>query len=165
MTLEMKRATRLAASKIFAPDALVPIRGSLSGVVFTNGCFDLLHSGHVAYLEQARALGGALIVALNTDRSVAELKGPTRPLNPLQARMIVLAALESVDYVTWFDEPTPLALIQRLQPEWITKGGDWAPESIVGAQEARAWGGSVKSLPFLAGHSTTATIAKARTFP
>ena len=105
-------------------------------LVFTNGVFDVLHRGHVTYLAQARALGSALIVALNSDASARRLgKGTDRPVNPLQDRMALIAALESVEYVTWFDEDTPLRLIMAIRPEVLAKGGDWPIGKIVGAQE------------------------------
>jgi rfaE bifunctional protein nucleotidyltransferase chain/domain len=150
--------------KIKSPAALaaalrrLPARGRR--VVFTNGCFDLLHKGHVDYLERARRLGSHLIVAVNSDDSVRRLKGPARPVNPLADRLEVLAALESVDFVTWFDADTPLEVIVRLQPALIVKGGDWKPERIVGGREARAWGGRVRSLAFVEGRSTTAIIER-----
>lgn len=131
-------------------------------VVFTNGCFDLLHKGHVTYLEQARKLGSALVVALNSDKSVKRLKGPERPLNTLADRLEVMAALECVDYVTWFEEDTPLEVILALRPKVLVKGGDWKPEQIVGAAEVLSWKGKVKSLPYVAGRSTTELIEKAR---
>jgi rfaE bifunctional protein nucleotidyltransferase chain/domain len=131
-------------------------------VVFTNGCFDLLHKGHVTYLERARRQGELLVVALNSDESVARLKGPERPLNRLADRLEVLAALESVDYVTWFEEDTPLELIRVLKPDVLVKGGDWPVERIVGASEVLARGGKVRSLPYIEGHSTTRLIEKAR---
>lgn len=129
-------------------------------IVFTNGCFDLLHRGHVEYLERARRLGDLLIVALNTDASVRKIKGPTRPVNPLQDRARVMAALACVDYVTAFGEPTPLQCILKLKPKYIVKGGDWKPAQIVGAREARNWGGRAKSLPYLKGRSTTAILKR-----
>lgn len=129
-------------------------------IVFTNGCFDLLHPGHTAYLEKARRLGDVLVVALNADESVRRLKGPTRPINALADRLQVIAALESVDFVTWFDQDTPRELICLLQPHWITKGGDWKLEQIVGVTEARAWGGRGKSLPFVADQSTTQIVKR-----
>lgn len=131
-------------------------------MVFTNGCFDLLHPGHVHYLERARSLGDILVVALNTDASVRRLKGPSRPLNSLEDRMRVIAALESVDFVIAFDDDTPLDTILRLQPNLIVKGGDWKISDIVGAREALSWGGKAKSLPFITGKSTTSLIARAR---
>jgi len=130
--------------------------------VFTNGCFDLLHKGHVTYLEKARALGDLLVVALNSDASVKSLKGSDRPINTLADRLEVIAALESVDFVTWFDENTPLELICLLKPKLLVKGGDWKTSDIVGAQEVLTWGGKVRSLPYVEGKSTTQIIAKAR---
>ena len=129
-------------------------------VVFTNGCFDLLHKGHVTYLEKARKLGDVLVVALNGDQSIQKLKGIHRPINPLPDRLEVIAALESVSYVTWFDQDTPLNLICALKPDVLVKGGDWVKDQIVGAQEVIAWGGKVKSLQYVEGHSTTQMIAR-----
>jgi D-beta-D-heptose 7-phosphate kinase/D-beta-D-heptose 1-phosphate adenosyltransferase len=129
-------------------------------IVFTNGCFDILHAGHVTYLEKAKKLGHILIVALNTDASTRRLKGPTRPVNPLQDRARVVAALESVDYVTWFDEDTPLKLIQKFNPDILVKGGDYQTKSIVGYEHVTQSGGKVKVLPFLDGRSTTGIIQK-----
>ena len=133
-----------------------------SKVVFTNGCFDILHAGHVAYLEKARALGDILIVGINTDDSVKKLKGPTRPINPLADRSQVVAALESVSFVTYFSEETPLALIKRIMPEVLVKGGDYVAKDIVGYTEVTESGGKVKILPFVRGKSTTSIIEKAR---
>src|SRR5690606_10293101 len=131
--------------------------------VFTNGCFDLLHRGHVTYLARARALGAALIVALNTDASVRRLgKGEDRPINPLADRLAVIAALGSVDLVTWFDEDSPIERINEIRPEVLVKGGDWTPENIVGAPEVRSWGGSVHSIAFEHERSTTALLEKVR---
>jgi rfaE bifunctional protein nucleotidyltransferase chain/domain len=133
-------------------------------LVFTNGCFDILHRGHVTYLAQARALGAALVVGVNTDESVRrQNKAPDRPVNTLADRMAVLAALESVSLVLPFDEDTPLQLILGLRPDVLVKGGDWPPESIVGAPEVLAWGGQVHSIPFIHQRSTTALIEKIRT--
>ena len=132
-------------------------------LVFTNGCFDILHRGHAAYLAQARALGAGLVLALNTDDSVRRQgKGSDRPINTLADRAAVAAALESVDWVTWFDEDTPAALIELIKPDILVKGGDWQPENIVGAKETLARGGSVHSIPFLYQTSTTKTLAKIR---
>lgn len=129
-------------------------------IVMTNGCFDILHAGHVSYLKRARALGDRLIVAVNTDRSVKALKGPTRPVNPLEARMEVLAALDCVDYVVPFDEDTPQRLIARILPDVLVKGGDYTVEQIAGHKEVQANGGQVVVLPFLPGYSTTSIIEK-----
>ena len=132
-------------------------------LVFTNGVFDILHRGHVTYLAQARALGASLLVAANSDASARRLgKGDDRPINRLEDRMAVLAALQAVDLVTWFDEDTPLALILACRPDVLVKGGDWMPEAIVGAKEVIAWGGSVHAIPFLFERSTTATLNKIR---
>ena len=132
-------------------------------LVFTNGCFDILHRGHATYLAQARALGASLVIGVNTDDSVKRLgKGEDRPVNCLADRMAVLAALDSVSLVTWFDEDTPLELIRLVQPDVLAKGGDWAPEKIVGADFVRARGGSVHSIPFRFERSTSALLAKIR---
>lgn len=132
-------------------------------LVFTNGCFDVLHRGHVTYLAQARALGRSLLVAVNTDASVQRLgKGVDRPINNLDDRMAVLAALESVSMVTWFDEDTPLSRILEAHPDILVKGGDWPVERIVGAREVLGWGGQVRSIPFVHDRSTTALVDKIR---
>jgi len=132
-------------------------------LVFTNGVFDILHRGHVAYLARARALGASLLVALNSDASARRLgKGPDRPLNRLEDRCAVIAALQAVELVTWFDEDTPLQLIRAARPEVLVKGGDWPPDMIVGAEEVKSWGGSVHSIPFEHQRSTTALISRIR---
>ena len=132
-------------------------------LVFTNGCFDILHRGHVTYLAQARALGAALIVAVNSDASVKRLgKGDDRPVNPLADRMALLASLECVTLVTWFDEDTPLLRILECRPDVLVKGGDWPVEKIVGYAETMGWGGEVHSIPFLHERSTTALLEKIR---
>ena len=129
-------------------------------VIFTNGCFDILHAGHTRYLSEARKLGDVLVLALNSDRSVRALKGEMRPIVPEAERAEVLAALSAVDYVTVFDEMTPLALIEFLRPDVIVKGGDWAEKDIVGADAVRTWGGQVAVMPELEGASTTNIIEK-----
>ncbi|HEX2488931.1 MAG TPA: D-glycero-beta-D-manno-heptose 1-phosphate adenylyltransferase [Blastocatellia bacterium] len=129
-------------------------------VVFTNGCFDLIHPGHVRYLQEARRLGDALIVALNSDRSVRELKGEKRPILDQNERAEVMAALGCVDYVTIFDEPTPRLVIAELLPDVLVKGGDWGADRIVGRDEVEAAGGEVLSLPFIEGCSTTDLIER-----
>ena len=132
-------------------------------MVFTNGVFDLLHRGHATYLAQARALGQSLVVAVNSDASVRRLgKGDERPVNALADRMAVVAALESVSMVTWFEEDTPLERILACRPDHLVKGGDWAPDRIVGAREVRGWGGEVHSIPFLHQASTTALLERLR---
>lgn len=129
-------------------------------VVFTNGCFDILHAGHVGYLEQARQLGDRLIVAVNSDASVRRLKGKGRPINPVERRMTVLAGLESVDWVVCFDEDTPESLLTRLQPDILVKGGDYRKEQVVGWEIVESYGGEVRSLDFLDNCSTTAIVQK-----
>jgi rfaE bifunctional protein nucleotidyltransferase chain/domain len=133
-------------------------------LVFTNGVFDILHRGHVTYLEEARAFGQALVVALNSDASARRLgKADDRPVNSLEDRLAVIAALESVALVTWFDEDTPLARILECRPEVLAKGGDWPVEKIVGAKEVTGWGGQVRSIAFRHERSTTGLLAKIRT--
>ena len=151
-------------AKICPPEALPQRLATLPRpLVFTNGCFDILHRGHVSYLAQARALGASLIVALNTDASVRRQgKGDDRPINPQTHRAAVLAALASVDLVTWFDDDTPATLIEQIKPDVLVKGGDWAIDKIVGAADTLARGGQVHSIPFLFDTSTTATLNKIR---
>ncbi|MCD8479905.1 MAG: D-glycero-beta-D-manno-heptose 1-phosphate adenylyltransferase [Candidatus Cloacimonetes bacterium] len=129
-------------------------------VVFTNGCFDILHAGHVLYLEEARALGDLLIVGMNSDSSVKRLKGSSRPINPERERAIVLAALEAVSYVCVFEEDTPYNLIESLKPDILVKGGDWQIEDIVGSDIVLAKGGQVRSLSFTDGLSSSNVITK-----
>jgi D-glycero-beta-D-manno-heptose 1-phosphate adenylyltransferase len=132
-------------------------------LVFTNGVFDILHRGHVTYLAQARELGKSLILALNSDASVRRLgKGEDRPINKLDDRLAVAAALASVELVTWFEEDTPLALIVGSKPDVLVKGGDWPIEQIVGAAEVMGWGGKVHSISFEHARSTTSLVAKIR---
>ena len=132
-------------------------------IVFTNGVFDILHRGHVTYLAEARALGLSLAVALNSDASVRRLgKGDDRPINALADRMAVIAALESVSLVTWFEEDTPLARILECRPERLVKGGDWAVDKIVGAPEVQGWGGTVHSIAFRHERSTTRLLERIR---
>ncbi|MCD4650653.1 MAG: D-glycero-beta-D-manno-heptose 1-phosphate adenylyltransferase [Candidatus Cloacimonetes bacterium] len=129
-------------------------------LIFTNGCFDIIHAGHVLYLREARQQGDILVIGLNSDASVRRLKGSTRPVNSQEDRAIVLAALEAVDYVVIFDEDTPYKLISQLKPDVLVKGGDWQPEDIVGSDIVLAAGGEVKSLVFLEGRSTSSIIEK-----
>jgi rfaE bifunctional protein nucleotidyltransferase chain/domain len=132
-------------------------------LVFTNGCFDILHRGHATYLAQARALGASMLVAVNSDASVKRQgKGDDRPINTLADRMAVLAALECVSLVTWFDEDTPIARVLDARPDVLVKGGDWPVDRIVGAPEVIGWGGSVHSIPFIHQRSTTALLEKIR---
>jgi len=131
-------------------------------VVFTNGCFDLLHIGHVRYLQEARELGDALVVGVNSDASVRRLKGPGRPLTPALDRAEILAALACVDFVTIFDAATPLQLIRALGPDVLVKGGDWPVDTIVGREVVEGRGGKVIAIPFVKNRSTTAMIGKIR---
>lgn len=132
-------------------------------LVFTNGCFDILHRGHVTYLAQARAFGAAMVVGVNSDASVKRLgKGDDRPVNSQDDRMAVLAALEAVSLVVPFDEDTPLQLILACRPDVLVKGGDWTPDRIVGAKEVLGWGGAVHSIPFIHQRSTTSLLNKIR---
>lgn len=151
-------------NKICPPEVLADKLAALPRpIVFTNGCFDILHRGHVTYLAQARALGASLVLGLNTDASVKRLgKGDDRPINNELNRAAVLAALQCVDLVTWFDDDTPAALIEQVKPDVLVKGGDWTVDKIVGSAETLARGGSVHSIPFLFDTSTTATIRKIR---
>lgn len=142
-------------------ERLAPLRPK-SRIVFTNGCFDLLHPGHVDLLARARAMGDVLVLGLNSDGSVRGLKGPSRPVVSWGDRALVLAGLASVDFVTGFEDPTPLALIESLLPDVLVKGGDWPVEAIVGRGAVESAGGKVLSLPLLPGYSTTSLIARLR---
>ena len=151
-------------NKICPPQELpARLRSLPRPVVFTNGVFDILHRGHVTYLARARALGASLIVALNSDASARRLgKGANRPVNGLADRAALIAALEAVDLVSWFDEDTPLALIRTARPDVLVKGGDWSVETIVGASDVRSWGGAVHAIPFEHERSTTALLERIR---
>ena len=140
------------------PSLVRSLRKQDKKIVFTNGCFDLLHVGHLRYLEKAKALGDLLVVGVNSDDSVREIKGPRRPLLPLRERMELLAGLSCVDYVTSFDEPTPLGLITLLKPDVLAKGGDWTPETTVGRETVEQSGGRVVILPYIEGTSTSHLI-------
>jgi D-beta-D-heptose 7-phosphate kinase/D-beta-D-heptose 1-phosphate adenosyltransferase len=131
-------------------------------LVFTNGCFDLIHPGHVAYLAEARALGDLLLVGLNSDASVRRLKGPGRPLIPQEGRFAVLASLRCVDGVVVFEEDTPRDLILRVRPRFLVKGGDYTPAEVVGARELAGWGGELVLLPFRSGYSTSELVRSIR---
>ena len=135
------------------------LQASGKKVVFTNGCFDLLHPGHLDLLTRARSLGDALIVAINSDASVKRLKGANRPLFPENERAEILAALSVVDYVCTFDEDTPLEAILEIRPDILVKGADWA-DNIVGSREVESWGGKVVALPLVQGQSTTGIIER-----
>ena len=156
-------------TKLLQTDSLIYERDRMrregKRVVFTNGCFDLLHAGHVRYLTEARGLGDALIVGLNSDRSVRVLKGDGRPILNESERAEVIAALEAVDYVVVFEEDTPKELIARLLPDVLVKGGDWPLDQILGREEVEAAGGRVVSLGYLKGSSTTDIIARIKEIP
>jgi rfaE bifunctional protein nucleotidyltransferase chain/domain len=151
-------------AKICPPQQLAArVASCARPLVFTNGVFDILHRGHATYLAEARALGATLLLALNSDASAKRLgKGADRPINRLADRAALVAALESVGLVTWFDEDTPLELIRVCRPDVLVKGGDWKPEAIVGAAEVQARGGSVHSIPFRHPISTTALLERIR---
>ncbi|HQU73572.1 MAG TPA: D-glycero-beta-D-manno-heptose 1-phosphate adenylyltransferase [Calditrichia bacterium] len=153
-----------ASEKIMALEALQALREQwrrdAQTVVFTNGCFDILHRGHVEYLEKARSLGDRLILGLNSDASVFRLKGEGRPIVPEQDRAAILAALASIDAVVLFGEDTPARLIETLLPDYLVKGGDYRPEDIVGAEAVLQNGGAVTTIPFLENRSTTTVIQR-----
>lgn len=136
------------------------LKGAGKRIVFTNGCFDILHTGHTRYLREARKLGDVLVLGLNSDASIRSIKGEKRPIVPEAERADVMASLESVDYLTIFNEPTPLELIELLKPDVLVKGGDWAEKDIVGGDAVRKWGGTVAVIPEIKGASTTNIIEK-----
>ena len=158
--------SRSPRPKIFPLKALLPVlaRETRAGkkIVFTNGCFDILHVGHVRYLQKARTLGDLLVVGVNADSSVKKIKGPGRPVNSQRARAEVLAALECVDFIVFFASSTPLELIRSVRPQVLVKGGDWPKHKIVGAALVEAGGGLVRTLPFIPGFSTTRVLGKIR---
>ena len=129
-------------------------------IVFTNGCFDILHAGHVSYLGKAKELGDVLVVGVNSDASVRRIKGPERPINSEGDRLKIVSALEAVDYVTLFSEETPFNLICEIRPDVLVKGADWKKNEIVGGKEVESWGGKVKQIPLVPGRSTTALVEK-----
>ncbi|MBN1327821.1 MAG: D-glycero-beta-D-manno-heptose 1-phosphate adenylyltransferase [Candidatus Cloacimonetes bacterium] len=152
-------------NKLLSKQELIKELGELEPeikIVFTNGCFDLLHLGHIRYLKEAADLGDILVVGLNSDYSVKRLKGNSRPLQPQEHRAEILSALEFVDYIVIFDEDTPLNLIRSIQPDVLVKGGDWKPEQIVGSELVLHKGGIVRSLPYYQGFSTSGMIKKIR---
>lgn len=139
--------------------ALGPLHRLKKKIVFTNGCFDLLHRGHVEYLEKAASLGDILVIGLNSDASVARLKGPGRPVNAQMDRAIVLAALESIDLITIFGDDTPLGMIKAVRPDVLVKGADWARENIVGKEFVESYGGKVRTVKFVRGYSTSGILS------
>ena len=152
------------SARILNRDNLGPeldaVRAAGRRIVFTNGCFDLLHVGHLSYLSEARAIGDCLVVAINTDRSVHAIKGPSRPILPENERAEILAALEMVDFVTFFDEPTPQRIIEEVQPDALVKGADWPIDGIVGREVVWARGGQVVNIPIVPGISTSEIIKR-----
>lgn len=155
----MPRMNPPAQTKIFTQgemaDRIIDWHNQGDRIVFTNGCFDILHAGHIRYLEAAAALGDRMVIAVNDDASVTRLKGETRPINVLNSRLYLLASLSCVDAVVAFSEDTPLEIIKLLHPDVLVKGGDYEPEAIVGAKEVIGWGGKVAVIPFVDGFSTT----------
>lgn len=153
-----------SSEKIFTAETFKPVlqkwRDSGCKLVFTNGCFDLLHLGHIDYLEKSRQLGDKLVLGLNTDASVKKLKGETRPLQDEMARARIMASLLFVDAVVFFEEDTPYELIRMVQPDILVKGDDYTPDTIVGADIVIAKGGSVKTIPLVKGYSTTNIVEK-----
>lgn len=135
-------------------------RGNGKIVVFTNGCFDILHRGHLSYLNEAKQLGDILVVGVDSDQSVKKLKGLSRPINNEQDRKFQLENLKAVDFVYIFDDGNPLPLIEKVRPNFLVKGGDWSPDKIIGSQFVASYGGKVLSLPFISGHSTSEIIKK-----
>ncbi|MBO4744654.1 MAG: D-glycero-beta-D-manno-heptose 1-phosphate adenylyltransferase [Bacteroidales bacterium] len=146
--------------KILTVKQFSEFRNDLQNVVFTNGCFDIIHAGHIDYLSKARNLGDVLVVGLNSDESVRRLKGPQRPINDVDARSKVLASLFFVDYVIVFEEDTPLNLIKSVRPDILVKGGDYTRDTVVGADFVESYGGKVVILPFIKGYSTTSILNK-----
>lgn len=160
----MSPITPRAEVKIFDIDRMKNLRESWRSqgqkVVFTNGCFDILHAGHIRYLESAARLGDRLVIAVNSDDSVRKLKGESRPINVLASRLYLLASLSCVDAVFPFQEDTPLEVILQIKPDVLVKGGDYKPEKIVGAREVLSWGGLVEVIPYVEGFSTTKLESK-----
>lgn len=154
--------------KVVSPAEILRIRKKLRSlgrrVVFTNGCFDLLHAGHVKLFREAKAQGDILIVGVNDDASIGRLKGCDRPIFPLAERMEVLSAVEFIDYVTWFGEDTPRKIIAALVPDVLVKGGDWTPDKVVGRVEVEAAGGKVVIVPYIKGKSTTSVIDRIKKY-
>jgi len=158
----MKTSARGSSSVDQAAAFAASVHANGGTVVFTNGVFDLLHPGHVRYLREARALGDALIIGINSDRSVRAIKGPSRPVTPEDERAEILLALRSVDAVVIFDEETPHPLILRVQPDVLVKGADWSEDAIIGRDVVEARGGRVVRIAFSPGHSTTELIRRTR---
>ena len=143
-----------------AASAIKKLKQKNKKIVFTNGCFDILHAGHVSYLSKAKSLGDALVIGLNSDSSTRKLKGKSKPVVSQKNRAMLLAALEAVDFVVTFNELTPIKIIKAIKPNVLVKGGDWKKEKIVGAEFVESYGGKVRSLPYIKGLSTRGLIAK-----
>ena len=162
----MSDRSRTGDPKIVSQAELLKIRKKLrsqgKSVVFTNGCFDLLHAGHIKLFRKAKAQGDVLVVALNDDASIRRLKGRSRPIFPLAERLEVLAAVSDIDFVTWFGEDAPQQIIAALLPDVLVKGGDWTPDKVVGRPEVEAAGGKVVIVPYKKGKSTSGIIDKVR---
>ena len=160
----MPPAEAMRSPKIRSARDLAGVRARLrragKTVVFTNGCFDLIHGGHIGLFRRAKRRGDVLIVALNSDASIRRLKGPSRPVFPLRERLEILSAVADIDYVTWFTEDTPRKIVAALLPDILVKGGDWGAGEIVGRAEVEAAGGKVVRVPYLEGHSSTNIIEK-----
>jgi len=162
--MTVRKEKRVRGSKILPLEALVKVRRELRqrglNVVFTNGCFDILHAGHIRLFREAKKQGDVLVVALNDDSSVQRIKGPSRPVFPLAERGEILEAIEDIDYLTSFSEDTPQKIIAALLPDVLVKGGDWKPEEVVGRKEVEAAGGKVVIVPYQKGHSSSSLIRK-----
>jgi D-beta-D-heptose 7-phosphate kinase/D-beta-D-heptose 1-phosphate adenosyltransferase len=162
--MKKKKPEKRQDEKIIPLEELVKVRCELRQkgrkVVFTNGCFDLLHAGHVRLFQEAKKWGDILIVALNDDASVRRIKGPSRPIFPLAERWEILEAMKDIDFLTSFSEDTPQKIIASLLPDVLVKGGDWRPEKVVGKEEVEAAGGKVVTVPYLRGHSSSSIIKK-----
>jgi len=162
--MKTKKLKERQRPKIYPLQTLVRVRQELrqkgKKVVFTNGCFDILHAGHVRLFQEAKKWGDVLIVALNDDASVRRIKGPGRPIFPLTERWEILEAIEDIDFLTSFSEDTPQKIISTLLPDVLVKGGDWKPEEIVGKEEIEAAGGKVIAVPYFKGHSSSSIIKK-----
>lgn len=153
----------MPGNKIFSINKLVKVISSLKKrkrIVFTNGCFDILHLGHISYLNKAKTLGDILVVGVNSDSSVKSIKGQNRPINPLKDRMKILSSLECIDYICSFNQSTPLNLIKKICPDILVKGADWKNKKIVGADFVKRYGGKVATIRFKKGYSTTSIIKK-----
>jgi len=154
----------MKTTKIYPVNRLSKLISSLKKkrkkIAFTNGCFDILHAGHISYLKKAKQLADILVVAINSNESVKSIKGKSRPINSLRDRMEIVASLEMVDYVCSFNQPTPLGVINKLLPHVLVKGGDWKKSEIVGSNVVRRLGGTIRTIPFKKGYSTTKLIKK-----